>query len=131
LPGGHVDRGETIRRACEREFLEETGLSVVAGPCLAVADVAFVQDGSPVQEVTIVFHVEPRDNSIVGDDTPNAVASLEPKIAFEWVEVGELKRRDLRPACVKDWVEALSARPLSDATATTFLEQHDPPRRST
>lgn len=31
FPGGHVEKGESLRKCCEREIYEETGLSVVVG----------------------------------------------------------------------------------------------------
>ena len=38
LPGGAVELGETLRAACEREALEETGLIVEAGQVVEVLD---------------------------------------------------------------------------------------------
>jgi len=34
LPGGHIDKDETINEAIQREMLEETGLKVTVGPIL-------------------------------------------------------------------------------------------------
>lgn len=34
LPGGHIDKGETIEEAIKREAIEETGLSVEVGPII-------------------------------------------------------------------------------------------------
>lgn len=124
LPGGHVDAGETMRAACEREFLEETGLRVTATDCLAVADVAFVQGGVPVQEVTVVFHVEPGDRMSEVGDKPSAVASREPRIEFEWVAIGEIARRDFRPGCIKDWICNEIGETAQAAQPIRFLEQH-------
>lgn len=38
LPGGRQEPGETMAEACRREFLEETGLSVTAGPIVAIVE---------------------------------------------------------------------------------------------
>jgi len=38
VPGGKLDWGEAARTCAEREIAEELGLSIVAGPVLAVTD---------------------------------------------------------------------------------------------
>ncbi|HET6506952.1 MAG TPA: NUDIX hydrolase [Baekduia sp.] len=55
LPGGRPDRGETLHATACRETREETGLTVVAGPLLYVAEVI---SGTTMQELTLVFGAE-------------------------------------------------------------------------
>jgi 8-oxo-dGTP diphosphatase len=38
IPGGHVEPGEPLARAVEREMLEETGMRVQCGPLLGWAE---------------------------------------------------------------------------------------------
>lgn len=80
LPGGHVEPGETAADTVVREFLEETGEKVKVGAACLVVEQLFEQRGKPRHELCVVFHVE-RDG---GGNAP--VSSLEPDLAFEWVQ---------------------------------------------
>ena len=53
-PGGGVDFGEALTTAVEREFLEETGLNVVAGDMLFISE--FVE--APLHAIEIFFEVK-------------------------------------------------------------------------
>lgn len=38
IPGGKLEPGETMTEACQREFLEETGLVIKVGPIIGVVE---------------------------------------------------------------------------------------------
>jgi 8-oxo-dGTP diphosphatase len=82
LPGGHIERGETVAEALVREVEEETGLAALVGPLVGWAE--HIRDHAHYVilnfEVTVLDQSEPRP----GDDERDA----------RWVplwEVTELK----------------------------------------
>lgn len=100
LPGGHVELGESSSAALVREFKEETGLTVVAGRLMLVSENAFTQQERLRHEINLVFHVEHHPT------WPDVVPSLEPDIAFRWLDLAAVVDADLRPATIKAWIVA-------------------------
>lgn len=63
LPGGAIDSGEDAARAVVREFGEETGLRIAAGPAFARADQRFLNtDGKAYNNRATFFAV-----SVIGE----------------------------------------------------------------
>ncbi len=56
FPGGGIDPGETPEQAMRREFLEETGLVVEAGPSVTVFNHYWIhEDGTPYNNRCHIF----------------------------------------------------------------------------
>lgn len=97
LPGGHVEHGESAARAVERELMEEGGVVCTATDCLLVHENLFEVGSRKHHEVNVVFYVQ-------RNASDEEVASLEPEIALEWVEMASLVDLDLRPEAIKAWL---------------------------
>lgn len=86
LPGGALDTGESPQQAVEREFGEETGLQVVAGPVIALADQFFINtDGEAFNNRATIFPVR-----IVGEDR---ALKVEDDHELVWLAPHEALRR--------------------------------------
>lgn len=105
LPGGHVEFGEPAGKALLRELHEEAKLTGKVGDLLLVSENAFKGKGGQHHEVNLVFHVELTGKQFRdGTSPPPPVRSAEPELRFEWVTAKQLKRADIRPAEMRDWV---------------------------
>lgn len=82
LPGGTVERGETLRQALAREMREETALEVEVGALITVFDRIERRDGRVVYHYVIVDFLCER---LAGE--PRAGSDAE---AVAWAEPGEL-----------------------------------------
>ncbi len=82
LPGGALDPGEGDAQAMIREFGEETGLVVSAGPLLVRADQYFRKtDDEPVNNRSAIFEA-----ALVGED---AALKCEDDHELLWIDPGE------------------------------------------
>ena len=80
LPGGRVERGETIVEAVAREVAEETGLGVTVGPLVGVHEVVTAD-----HHVVILDHVA-------------EVTTGEPRAASDAADVAWMGRAELEAA---------------------------------
>lgn len=89
VPGGRVERGETVAEAVTRELREETGLEGVCGRLLGVVEVITGDDHFVIldHEVTLVGSDEP----VAGDDAAEAA----------WVDLSAVAELDLADGMVE------------------------------
>ncbi len=89
LPGGHIEFGETGRKALAREVKEEAGLDARVGKFLGALENSFLQHGKPHAEINLVYE-------LMLDDLN--VTAQEDWIEFLWCPLADLDGANLLPA---------------------------------
>lgn len=91
LPGGGIELDETISEGLEREFKEETGLSVKVGKLLLVEDSFFTFNGEDAHGILIFYEVE----KICGVLSVNEDDSVEVK----YLDIDSLNHGNVHRSC--------------------------------
>lgn len=89
LPGGHVERGESLGAALDRELQEEIGLVPVHQEYAGFVEHAWRDKGVPVLELNHCFSASLPAGA--------EIASKERGLSFQWVPLAKLAQARLQP----------------------------------
>ena len=110
-PGGRVRAGESFEEAIDRELKEEIGLPVLLGPCIAIAEGFFYNDGRNFHEVGAYFTA-----SLKAD--PREIPTRFENEEREWVAVEQTRDMEIYP----EFLRSMIADPPSSLRLHTFRE---------
>ena len=113
LPGGTLERGETMADCARREMQEETGLDVRIGPLLCIAD--FIAADRHV--IDTVFLADRPMGDLCMETTENLNA-------LRYVTCDELKTLSVRPEPVFKTIMTLWDSGFKDAVSTVYLGKY-------
>jgi len=86
LPGGSLEKGENSIHCLQREFKEETGLTITIGSFLGCLECHWQEDKQQYQEFDLLFQVT------ATQPVPLYIQSLETHISFSWLPLPSITK---------------------------------------
>ncbi|MCD6094723.1 NUDIX domain-containing protein [bacterium] len=95
FPGGHIEFGESAKKALKREIKEELGLRIKKSSFIGCSEHSFIEDGKKYHEINLIFYTEVNKEKI---------ESKEEYLQFFLFDKKELIKQRVLPQILKNSV---------------------------
>ncbi len=120
LPGGAVERGETLDEAVKREMMEETALECTVGSLLFIKELLYPYPGAFDQgalhhSVSLGFYCTVTGGEMITGKDPEYPDDEQMILKVSWIPLADLEHYNLYPPFLVNYILAHHPEGLQDA----------------